>query len=692
MSERIGQFTTKYRYPVFQQRATLRLPRPQVALGPVLVLLTVAGLAFLALTASQQAFSAADLQIAQWVRSLDLPGLDATLRAVNVVTDAHVAIALWVVAGAFFVLRGRPMEAIAVFLISGLWVGDSLMSVLVNRPSPPPELAAVVEFSRSASFPSGHVTGAVAFYGILTFLTLNNARRGLVRVVVPALSVLIIALASLGRVYVSAHWPSDILGSYLFGSLGIVAIASLYIRVKEDRLHRPHLRKKRPAPSPQAPNGIKIAHSIASTVYLDPLAGTAAKEYDPPLFIRALHRLSFQAPFSYQHNRDSLEAAAAKRVVVGLLTKHWFGRDMVAKFYEIRESQKGYQFVTEFVSGAEPASNMEIEDTLSELYAYFQQVGLSTWQIAPGNPHAYSNFIKTPQGEMKLIDLESALVSISYPWQELRAALRDGYFPTFDDVDFQKMRSYVQNNAQELTESLGRAGFAELEGAIQDAERFTQTWKESEPHIWGRLARRIYRILDVSRLLKGIRSRLDGAETMAMSFVSGAIDRWERDGQIDSEQAASLRHTMSTSEAQTLMKHMGAHLVLSVVIAIPIPGLRSAARFSWTLAFRLKALVARVRGKITKEEYQVARSIHSVPVMLVALVPAIGAIGYAVSDTMVKRGLGRMLLDQSAHKVPFGLYERLRLDRITAPRSAKLVAVPVRHSQGHSSSDWVIVD
>jgi hypothetical protein len=302
----------------------------------------------------------------------------------------------------------------------------------------------------------------------------------------------------------------------------------------------------------------------------------------------------------------------------------------VAKFYEIRESERGYQFVTEFVSGTEPASNMEIEDTLSELYAYFQQVGLSTWQIAPGNPHAYSNFIRTSDGELKLIDLESALVSVSYPWQELRAALRDGYFPTFDDVDFVKLRGYVQKHAQELTESLGSVGFAELEVSIEDAERFTKNWKESEPRIWGRLARRVYRLLDVSRLFKGIRGRLEGAETMAKAFVCGAIDRWESDGLIDSERAASLRRVTATSEAETLLKHMGAHLVLSVAIAIPIPGLRSAARFLWTLGFRLKALAGRVRGRITKEEYQVARSIHSVPVMVVALVPALGAMAYAL--------------------------------------------------------------
>jgi hypothetical protein len=494
--------------------------------------------------------------------------------------------------------------------------------------------------------------------------------RGRLRVILPTVSLLVIALASLGRIYVSAHWPSDILGSYLFGFAGVVVIAWLYTAAQEDRLGRPRLRKKRPAPATSA--RVKTAHSIASTVYLDSQAGTATKTYNPPLPVRALYRLAFQAPFPYQHNRAALEAAAAKRVIAGLLTRHWFGRDIVAAAYNIQDGVDSLQFVTEFIPGNAPASNNEISSTLAQLYTAFQTAGLPTWQISPGNPHAYSNLIRTRQGDLKLIDLESALVSFSYPWQELPAAFRDGNFPLFDDVDFVKLRGYVEEHVHELKETLGSEGLAELGRAIAAAERFTQLWKESEPRIWGRLARRAYRILNVRRLFEALRGRLDDTESVAKGFICAAIDRWEQDGQIDAGQAASLRHMMSTSEVQTLLKHLGAHLVLTVAIAIPIPGLRSLARFAWTLTWRLRALLALSRGRMTRAEYRVARSIHSVPVMLLALVPAFGAIAYAASDTMVKRGLGRMLLNQSAYKAPFGLYHRLRLDRITAPPSPGL--------------------
>ena len=307
------------------------------------VLLALGGLALLSVAVSQQAFSDADLQIARWVKGLQFPGLDAILRSANALTGAAMAITLWVIVGAVLVLRGRPLEAIAVFMISGLWMGNYLLRMLVDRPSPLPELIPIVEFSRGASFPSGHVAGAVAFYGLLTFLTLRNVRRGHLRIAVPVLSALAIGLASLGRVYVSAHWPSDVLGSYLFGFIGVVAIAALYTSVKEDRFHLPRLRRVQPEP---VPNGMKIARSIASVVYLDEAAGTAAKEYRPPMVVRALHRLAFQAPFAYQRNKAALDAAAAKRKIAGLLTKHQYGQDMVAPVLEIRNVGGNYQFVT----------------------------------------------------------------------------------------------------------------------------------------------------------------------------------------------------------------------------------------------------------------------------------------------------------------------------------------------------------
>ncbi len=279
--------------------------------------------------------------------------------------------------------------------------------------------------------------------------------------------------------------------------MGVAGIAWFYTNVKFDTLHIPRPRRSKQV-EPEI-EGVTMAGSIASKVYLDWNAGTATKEYYPPLPIRALYRLAFQAPFPYQGRRDALEAAAAKRKIAGLLTKHRFGYDMVAAFYGIRESENGYSFETELIQGSEPKSNSEVEDLLNDMYAYFQETGMPTWQIAPGNPHAYSNFIRRPNGELKLIDLESALVSVSYPWKELRPALRDGNFPTFDDVNFVQLRDYVSTRAVELAENLGSEGLEELSDAIEVAEVASKSWKESEPRIWGRAAARVYRMLDMSR-------------------------------------------------------------------------------------------------------------------------------------------------------------------------------------------------
>ena len=582
------------------------------------VILGAAGFAMLAAVASAQAQTALDVRVAGWVQAVELPGLGFGSGLMNVLTSAPIAIALWLVAMTCFVLKGRPVEAIAVFLISGLWIANQMVGVVVDRPVTTLESGGAVEFARtdSGSFPSGHVTGAVTFYGLLTFLAFSNLGRGRLRVAVPVMAFSIIGLASLSRVYSGAHWPTDVLGSYLLGFMGVAGIAWFYTNVKFDTLHIPRPgRKKLSAP---AAEGITIAGSIASKVELDWKAGTATKEYYPPLPVRALYRLAFQAPFPYQRRLDALESAAAKRRIAGLLTKHRFGYDMVAAVYGIRDGENGYGFETELIRGVEPESNKEVEGLLQEMYGFFQETGMPTWQIAPGNPHAYSNFIRQPNGQLKLIDLESALVSTSYPWKALRSALRDGNFPTFDDVDFTRLRDYASSHLSELTKTLGPEGVAELDHAIETAFSSSRSWHESEPRVWGRAAAWLYRRLDMGGLINEIGRRLEGAESMATSFLASAVDRWEQEGRIDGAQASVLRDSLGTTEMGAAVKHLGAHMVLSVVIAIPIPGLRSLARAGWTLGFRLKGLYGLATGRITREEYRVVRSIHTVPVMLLA--------------------------------------------------------------------------
>ena len=144
---------------------------------------------------------------------------------------------------------------------------------------------------------------------------------------------------------------------------------------------------------------------------------------------------------------------------------------MIAPVLSIDEADGRYQLVTELVEGVEPESNGEVAETLSEFYHYFQEAGLPTWQISPANPHAHTNFIRNREGELKLIDIESSIVSFSPPFGQLRAALRDGLYPVFDDVDFMRLRAYVQSRREQLADSLTMGGLEELDQAMVSQER-----------------------------------------------------------------------------------------------------------------------------------------------------------------------------------------------------------------------------
>lgn len=74
----------------------------------------------------------------------------------------------------------------------------------------------------SFSFPSGHSMAALSLYGILTFLLWRHIPRQSGRIVLITISTFILLMIGVSRIYLGAHFPSDVLGAYLFSGFWLV--------------------------------------------------------------------------------------------------------------------------------------------------------------------------------------------------------------------------------------------------------------------------------------------------------------------------------------------------------------------------------------------------------------------------------------------------------------------------------------
>lgn len=116
----------------------------------------------------------------------------------------------------------------ALFAAGGVTVMGALFKIIVQRARPTPDLVNVFSPLNDYSFPSGHVLVYTAFLGFFSFLIYTLAPHSWRRTLGIAVTVLLIALVGLSRVYLGQHWPSDVLGAYLFGSLWLLLTVYVY--------------------------------------------------------------------------------------------------------------------------------------------------------------------------------------------------------------------------------------------------------------------------------------------------------------------------------------------------------------------------------------------------------------------------------------------------------------------------------
>ena len=642
--------------------------REQVAVGALALALSAAFLAA-ALSVRGDRVLQADIDVGQWIQGIDVFGWHTALDISEVLTGAPLGVIIWAVLAAGFWAAGRPVEALIMGAAPLIWLPKLGIQEIVASPRPTVEFLQITEIDTGSGFPSGHMTGSITIYGMLAVIAFQQMAPGRCRTLVVGGIVAMLTLASFSRVDSGAHWPSDVLGSLLLGGVWLMGLIWAYGRMRRDQVPLPGLslvRRLRSTPAPDSADGLRTAGSIASTVYLDDKAGTASKIYRPPRLVRWLYWAALQASFPYAAREEALRTAAAVRELSGRLTEYWTGRNMVAAVREIRCERGEFVFVTDLVPGEEPRDNAEIGDVLQVLRRRFAEAGLPTWQIDPNNPHAHTNFIRTPEGNLFIIDLESTLIPLIQPLNMLPRMLRMGRMPTFDDVDYERLEDYIALHEADLREALGAPGLAALHAAVDEARECARVWKSGEPNIWGRMAHRVWGWIGWDRRTAPIRRRLANSEEFARRFLMKPLDRWVAEGRISAEAAESIREGLQSDSAHKVLRFLGVHVIISIPLRFPFGSL---ARFAGVVGMRIRASVRYGRGEMTREAFEEARRTHTWYVAVIALVPGFGAGAYLVSPQMRECSfLIPLAVDRVLHRIPFRVCYRWRLHRLTVGR------------------------
>jgi membrane-associated phospholipid phosphatase len=165
------------------------------------------------------------------------PGLFPLLSFMSVFGNSFTPYAMTVVMVIIFLAFRRRSEAAGLTMsVLGSAIINSLLKLLISRQRPTRDLIPVYRDTVTQSFPSGHVTFYVCFFGFLFFVAYALLpHRSFVRRLALTVTALPVLLVGLSRIYLGAHWPSDTLGAYLWSGVWLAFSLEMYRRWKERR-------------------------------------------------------------------------------------------------------------------------------------------------------------------------------------------------------------------------------------------------------------------------------------------------------------------------------------------------------------------------------------------------------------------------------------------------------------------------
>ncbi len=192
------------------------------------IILALSGFIALAVQAYYNPYLPFDPAISLWLQSFH-PAWFSTLMVViswpGYMPEAGLIVAAILVL-AYFVKYHLEALLLAMVAITSEILNFAVKTI-VHQPRPSPDLIHVVKILTSYNFPSGHVMFFTSFFAFLWFLIYRLCHPSWQRTAFLVILGLMVALVGISRIFLGAHWFSDVLGAYLLG--GAILLVSIRI-------------------------------------------------------------------------------------------------------------------------------------------------------------------------------------------------------------------------------------------------------------------------------------------------------------------------------------------------------------------------------------------------------------------------------------------------------------------------------
>jgi membrane-associated phospholipid phosphatase len=210
-------------------------------------LLTVAALA-LAIT-ELSLVARFDLTVTREIHGATVGWLTEIVSAITALGGSQVVIWLTAVAAVALVSL-RHFRGAAALLLAVVSTQATVVAAkaVMARPRPADEMA--IADPSGWSFPSGHSATAVALYVTLALIATTMLRGRVRPAIVFAVAGAIVALVGLSRVYLGAHYPTDVLAGWATGGVIVAASWAACSRLLGPTGRPTPIVRPRPTPAP----------------------------------------------------------------------------------------------------------------------------------------------------------------------------------------------------------------------------------------------------------------------------------------------------------------------------------------------------------------------------------------------------------------------------------------------------------